>query len=81
MKESVLILEDNQNDPDIVLNILKEEYECDTVRTYNDAIKHIKQKSYSAIIVDFYLESNVDSEALKSLEHLRTHTNGSVFIV
>jgi DNA-binding NtrC family response regulator len=81
MKESVLILEDCQNDPGIVLNILKEEYECDTVQTYSAAIKHIKQKSYSAIIVDFYLESNVDSEALKSLEHLRTHTNGSVFIV
>lgn len=81
MKESVLILEDNPNDLGDVLNILKDEYECDTVKTYSDAIKLIKQKRYSAIIVDFYLESSEDSEALKSLEHLRTHTNGSVFMV
>lgn len=81
MKDSVLILEDNPIDLGIVLHILKEDYECDTARTYRDAIKLIKEKHYSAIIVDFYLESGVNSKALKSIEQLRTHTNGSVFIV
>ena len=81
MKERILIVDDNPIDRKVVLHILKNEYDCDLATNYKDATELIRQYHYSAIIMDFYLESSVDSEVLENIKQLRTHTNGSVFIV
>jgi CheY-like chemotaxis protein len=79
--KSILIVEDNEMNIEVIQNFLKE-YKSSTALTGDDAIKLSKENSFSLILMDINLRRGLNGiETLKEIRKIAGYENTPVLAV
>ena len=76
LKKRLLILEDDLVTINVLVRILKNNYEIDYANNGEDAIKYAKEKDYDAFLIDIGLPGNMNGiQATKELKKIKDNNN------